>query len=353
MAETVLTISAGQTLDQDVQLPGASVIQAVKVDNPSGACWVNFPDIGRSVAPGTNGVVIPYRLQTRRIHVTTTPPAGQQNPIAGLAATLTFSDQPLTDASGVAAPLVTNNYAQIAFSVPLPPPGTNVLQGIPFFANSITVDDPGAQWIEINIGTGQNVTIAPWTLGAVIVPPKGISFAGFTNAAPAGLTNGTAGAPAIITYTEAILTPASGVNIAQALNESNGQSLIVGNGLGGPAISAPSFTFSFTVPAGSWRISGLTLGLSAFLLTAATPPVFGYLYTVTVNGSLIFANSRGLYDNSSLPLNPPDGMAFSFPQALNVAGGATIQGTIAALGGTFSANGCTLTAIFYLTPALL
>src|SRR5579885_3185168 len=89
MTEAVLTIKAGQSLDQDAPLPGTSRIAAVKVDNPAGGPWLNFPDVGRTVAPGTNGVVIPYRLSTKRIHVTTTPPTGQQNPTAGLAATLT------------------------------------------------------------------------------------------------------------------------------------------------------------------------------------------------------------------------------------------------------------------------
>lgn len=352
MAETVLNISSGQILDQDVQLPGTSVIQAVKVDAPVGSCWVNFPDIGRSVSPGTMGVVIPYRINTRRVHVTTTPPSGQQNPVATLPATLTFSDEALPDASGVNPAPITNNYASQAFTIPLPPPTTNFDTPLNFTANTILVDNPGDQWVAINPGTGVFPQIAPWTIGYVLALPKGITFANVSNASPP-LPNGTAGAAATVTFTEQILPSSPGVNVAQALSASNGQSLVVANALGGPAAASPTFAFSFTIPTGSWKLAGLTIGLSAFGLTAATPPVFGYLYTVTLGGSLVFATNRSLYDNSALPLEPPPGIEYNFPQPINVAGGTTIQGTISALGGTFNINGCTVTVVFYLIPSLI
>lgn len=102
----------------------------IKVENPGGT-WLNIttPAGIVTVPPFTGGRVIALGQQTKTVTITTAPPAGQTNTLAGAAPVITYTDLVLPESSGAPAgqnltPTVVGTIAQVFGTGPNPAAAT-------------------------------------------------------------------------------------------------------------------------------------------------------------------------------------------------------------------------------------
>lgn len=253
--------------------------RTVLVDNPGGQ-WVHVPGANNLyVPPYTAGVVAPLTTGTTTARLDTVPPAGQVVNSSGLAATVTFTDEQLAPSSGTP-------YTSLQLANAL----TTVITGasttpLTFFAKSITVENPGGQWIQF---PDLNYIVPPWTRGVVIPLGGGSKAVNVTLTPPTGQVNTLTGNAPAITFTDMVLPAASGApfgpNLSQAAVTSQLLNLFTAAGAG----STATLTLN-VVPNGQAR-RVVALSVNVFMAKAAHDAVAqNFQVSIVYGATLIWA----------------------------------------------------------------
>lgn len=331
---------------------------AAIINNSQGR-WLFFPDTGTYVPPYTQGVVIAFPVGVTTAVITadaTAIPAGQFNPGGGSAATVVYVDGNLTPSGGTS--IILTNLDLASQSSTFTVTTVNVSTALGFTAHSATVDNPGGRWLTVG-----NETIPPWSTGAIVNFPIGVTTAVITVFTPTGQANTQAGNAAKIVYYDTNLGSSPPVPIGQNLNQGGGAFPGVISVIG-PAIAGTTFGATGATPT-----NGVPFRL-AWLQIAAVPantglqaiPVqlrFGFGTAVGV-GTVLWQGlaSTGSGGSSTAPGAPNTPIPIIFPvdarPAFTGVTGSTLWADVTSInGGLIGANTLQIEAFSSYVPVPL